>query len=81
MFGRQLTDDAHLAWKWGSMRFLALGGACELAVKTTPDKVAQYAPGWLMSSLSTVAIVCLVLAGVARVTTTEKTNEPDKDPV
>jgi hypothetical protein len=50
------------------MRFLALGGACELAVKLTPDKVAQYAPGWLMSGLSSVAIICTVLAGVARVT-------------
>ena len=78
MFGRRLVDDAHEAWKWGSMRFLALGGACELAVKTTPDKVAQYAPSWLMSSLSTVAIVCLVLAGVSRVTV--KDGAPDVRP-
>lgn len=78
-FNRRLADDATQAWKWGSIRFMALGGACEAAVKFTPDKVAQYAPAWLMSGLSTVAIVCLVLAGVSRVTVSTK-EDPHERP-
>lgn len=75
----RLIDDAHKAWRFSSLRCLAIGGACQAAVICTPDKVAQYAPSWLMSGLSTAAVICTVLAGIGRMTTIEPKRDDDVD--
>lgn len=70
MFGRRLTDDAHECWKWGSMRFLALGGAVQGAVMTADRTgLSTHLPEWMLSTASGLAFVCLICAGVSRVTT------------
>lgn len=72
----RLIDDWRKAWKFSSMRCIALGAACQGAVVATPYQVAQYVPHWVWSSLSVFSLFCLIAAGVGRVTTTEPRNEP-----
>jgi hypothetical protein len=69
MLGRRLTDDAHEAWKWGSMRFLALGGSMQAAVLAADRTgLSVHLPAWMLSAASGGAFVCLIAAGVSRVT-------------
>lgn len=75
MFGRRLVDNAHHAWTWGSMRFLALGVTVQGAVLGCPDKVSQHIPDSVLSGASTFAFFCMIAAGVSRVTT--KSEAPD----
>lgn len=76
MFPRfRLVDDAHRAWKWSSMRFLALGGVIQGAIVTTPDAVKEHVPEWVLQGMSVFALFCIIAAGVGRITTTEKPNE------
>jgi hypothetical protein len=72
MFGRRLADDAHEAWRWGSIRFLALGGVCQTVVVTCPAQVAQHVPEWAWQALSMFSVFCMIAAGVARVTTSQE---------
>lgn len=75
MFPRfRLVDDAHRAWKWSSMRFLALGGVIQGAIVTTPDAVKEHVPEWVLQGMSVFALFCIIAAGVGRITTTEKPN-------
>lgn len=74
----RLIDDYHKAWKFSSMRFLALGGSVQLAIVAAPDKVTQHVPEWIMSGLSTFALVCIVAAGIGRVTTTEHKDDDNE---
>lgn len=72
-FNLRVVDDAHLAWKWSSMRFIALGGAAQSAVLTSDRTgLSTHVPDWMLSGLSGFALVCIVLAGAGRLTTTEK---------
>lgn len=73
-FNLRLVDDARNAWKWSSMRFLALGGVVQGAVVTCPAAVSDHLPTWVMSAASTFSFCCLIAAGVGRITTTEKPN-------
>lgn len=68
----RLVDDAHHAWKWGSMRILALAGAAEIALAKCPESVCSHVPEWVMSGLSTFVLLAPILAMGARLTTTEK---------
>lgn len=70
----RLVDDAHRAWKWSSMRFLALGGVIQGAIVTTPDAVKEHVPEWVLQGMSVFALFCIIAAGVGRITTTEKPN-------
>ena len=70
----RLVDDWKQAHRWSSMRFLAIGGAAALVLKTTPDSVLAYAPGWMLQGLSIVSIASFFLAGLGRVTQVEKPN-------
>lgn len=73
-----LLPDWHQAWRWSSVRFLALGAATQGALLTAPARVTDYVPGWLMSGLASFSLVCIMLAGLGRITTTEKPDEPAK---
>lgn len=73
MFGRRLVDDAHIAWTWGSMRFLALGATCQTVVVTCPATVAQHVPEWVWQGLSSFSVFCMIAAGFCRVTTKQET--------
>lgn len=68
---RVITDWRH-AWKWSSMRFLALGGVIQGAIITTPDAVKEHVPEWVMQGMSCFALFCVIAAGVGRITTVEK---------
>lgn len=73
-FNRRLSDDAHKAWTFGSMRFLALGGTIQTAVVTCPAAVAQHVPEWIWQAMSTFSLFCMVAAAYCRVTVKQ---EPD----
>lgn len=75
----RLVDDAHHAWKWSSMRFLALGGVVQGAVVTCPAAVSEHLPDWVMSSASTFSFCCIIAAGLGRITTTEKSDVRNSD--
>lgn len=74
----RLIDDWHLAWKWSSVRLVAASVAIQTALLAFPDKLAQYVPQPVLSTLATIALLVTVLAGVGRITTTEASNEPAK---
>lgn len=69
MLGRRLIDDAHHAYKWGSMRFLALGGVVQGALLTTPDAVKEHVPDWVLQGMASFSLFCIIAAGVSRITT------------
>lgn len=72
----RLIDDWHKAWRWSSMRFLALGAVTQTSVVTCPAAVAQHVPEWIWQGLSVFSLACMIAAAGGRVTTTEKPNEP-----
>jgi len=82
VFGRyrvRLVDGAHEAWRWSSMRFLALGMAAQGAVVTCPAQVAQHVPEVVWQALSCFALLCIFLAGAGRITHVEKHDVRDSD--
>lgn len=68
----RLVDGWKEAHRWSSIRFLALGGAAQLALVTTPQRVLDYAPAWALQGLSILSIGCIFLAGAGRLTQVEK---------
>jgi hypothetical protein len=68
----RLIEDWHHAYRWSSMRFLAAGGTAQLALATAPQRVLDYAPQWALQGLSAFSLACILLAGLGRITTTEK---------
>lgn len=75
-----LIDKWHHAWKFSSIRFLAVGAAIQGAVVTCPAAISDHLPTWIMSGASTVAFICMILSGLGRITTTEKTHEHSDEP-
>lgn len=69
----RLVTDWKQAWKWSSIRFLALGGAAQGTVIGCPAQVAQHIPEWVWTALSEFSLACIFLAAAGRITTTEKT--------
>lgn len=76
----RLIDDYHKAWKFSSMRFLAIGAACQAAVMGA-DRIgySQHVPDWVLSTLSTIAVFSTLFAALGRVTTTEPRKENEDD--
>jgi hypothetical protein len=70
-FNVRLVSGWRRSWRWSSMRFLGLGGSIQLALVAAPDKVTTHVPEWVMSGLSTFALLCIVLAGIGRITIVE----------
>lgn len=67
----RLIPDWKQAWKWSSVRFLAVGGVVQGSLLAFPAALAQYLPGWLLSGLAMFSLACVVLGGLGRITTTE----------
>lgn len=67
----RLVDDARKAWKWSSMRCLALGATTQGVVVGCPMQVAQHVPEWVWQSLSIFSLACMIAAAAGRITTTE----------
>lgn len=65
---RRMSDDAHRAWKWGSMRFLALGVTVQGTIIALPDKIAAHVPEPVLNALSVFSLFCMLAAGYSRVT-------------
>lgn len=61
------------AWRWMSIRLIALAASLQITLMAFPQELQQYVPGWLMQGL---AIACLAGAALGRVTTStpEKPN-------
>lgn len=67
----RLIDDWHRAWRWSSMRCIALGAVTQTTVVTCPAQVAQHVPEWVWQGLSIFSLFCILAAGASRITTTE----------
>lgn len=71
----QLVEDWRKAWKWSSMRLMALSGTAELALhffKDLPAEVTIYIDPKVLSWLATGSFV---LAFLGRITSVEKHND------
>ncbi len=79
-FRLRLVDGWRHAHQWSSMRFLALGGATQFALQTAPQRVLDNAPGWALQGLAAFSLLCIVLAGLGRVTSLEKPPCPPSPP-
>jgi 1,4-dihydroxy-2-naphthoyl-CoA synthase len=75
-----LIDNWHHAWRWSSIRFIALGGVTQMALQTMPDRVLAFVPGWALQGLSMFSLACILAAGLGRITTTEKPVCPSSPP-
>lgn len=83
MFGGlklRLVDDYRKAWRFSSIRCLAVAGSCQAAVVAS-DRLgySQHIPGWVLSTLSTFALLGTIAAGVGRITTTDPKEQSDDD--
>lgn len=82
MFGGiklRLVDDYHKAWKWSSVRCLLIAGSCQAAVVAS-DRMgySQHIPAWVLSALSTFALLGTIAAGVGRITTIDPKEQEDE---
>ena len=61
------------AWRWMSVRLIALAASLQIVLLAFPEQLAQYLPPWLLQGG---AIACLAGALLGRVTTStpEKPN-------
>jgi uncharacterized membrane protein len=82
-FTWHLVADAKQWWKWHSIKLLAAGGVMQGAVVAADATgFAQHIQPIVLTVLSDFALVCTVLAGLARITAQpgikEYTDEPHK---
>lgn len=68
----RLVDNARQAWKWSSVRLVAIAATVQTVVLAFPLK--DYVPQWIISGLATAALIITLMAGIGRITTTEKPN-------
>lgn len=73
-----LLPDWKQAWRWSSIRFLAVGGVVQGSLLAFPVQLQQYLPSWVLRSLAEFALFCVIAGGIGRITTMEKLNEPSK---
>lgn len=73
----KLIPDWHKAYKFGSVQVIAFAAAVKLVLLGWPD-LATMLPQWVTQTVAIFALLGLVLA--ARVTTTEKSNDPAECP-
>ena len=72
----RLVDDFHNAWKWSSVRFIAIGAVLQGAViGADRTGLSAHIPDWVLSTASTAAFFSMIAAGLGRITTTEKPHE------
>lgn len=67
------------AWRWSSMRFLAVGGVVQASLLAFPAQLQQYLPPWLLSGLSEFSLFCVIAGGIGHITIVEKRNDQSAD--
>ena len=73
----RLIDGWHHAWKFSSIRFMALGAAAQTTVLTSDRTgLSAHVPSWMLTGLSMISLACIFLGAAGRITTTEKPNGP-----
>ena len=70
----RLIPDWQHAWKWSSIRFLAIGGAVQTTLLAFPSQLQQYLDPAVLKYGSEFALLCMFLGAIGRITTTEKPN-------
>lgn len=74
----RVITDWRQAWKWSSMRFIALGASAQAAVLASDRMgLSAHVPDWVLQALSCLALFCILAAGVGRVTTIDKPEAPN----
>lgn len=68
----RFIDDWKQAWRWSSVRLIALSAALQTALLAFPLK--DYVPLWIVQGLATAILAVTLLAAAGRVTTTEPPN-------
>lgn len=61
------------AWRWMSIRMIALAAGLQLTLLAFPAQLSQYLPPWLLQAT---AIACLAGAALGRVTQRTKPDVP-----
>ena len=67
----RLIPDWNHAWRWSSVRFLALGATVQTTLLAFPAQLQQYLPPEALKYGSLIALACMFLGAAGRVTTTE----------
>lgn len=76
----RIVEDARHAWKWSSMRFLALGVTVQGAVFSADRMgLSVHLPDWVLQAASSFSFFCMIAAGVGRMTQVEKTDARNTD--
>ena len=74
-----LIEDWHKAYKFSSIRFMAIGAAAQTTVLTADRTgLSSHIPAWCLTGLSMLALACIFLGAAGRITTTEKPDELDE---
>lgn len=68
MFNHALIPDWKQAWRWASVRLMALGAAWQFALVSVPPQIRHELPDWLVQYG---AMICFGAALYGRVTHTE----------
>lgn len=67
----RLIPDWQHAWKWSSVRFLALGATVQTTLLAFPSELQANLPAAALKWGSLFALGCMFLGALGRVTTTE----------
>lgn len=71
----RLIDDWDQAWRWSSVRLIAISGALQAALLAFPLK--DYVPTWIIQGVATATLFITLAAAAGRVTKMEKPHDPD----
>lgn len=73
----RLVDDWHQAWRWSSVRLIAVSAALQTVLLAFPLK--DYVPTWIIQGIATGILVITLLAAAGRATVMEKADEHIND--
>lgn len=65
----RLVEDWRRAWRWSSVRLIAISAALQGALLAFPLK--DYVPGWIIQTVATGTLFVTLAAAAGRVTTAE----------
>jgi hypothetical protein len=64
----QLIPEWKSAWRWSSVRLMALSGMIQGVLMAFPDQLKTYISPDVLKYLSEAALAILILAGIGRIT-------------
>lgn len=80
----KLIPEWKSAWRWSSVRLMAISGMIQTVLVAFPAQLQNYIPQDVLKVLSCAALGILILAGVGRITAYGDQNGPvrsvDSDP-